>query len=70
MPNKKPTPAGATETQKQLPPRNRYNVDEFAAIMGVHTDTVRRAIKRGDIRATRIGSRILIPMAEAERLGA
>jgi excisionase family DNA binding protein len=53
----------------QSPTEKRFHgVAEFAAIFGVHPDTIRREIKGGNIRFARIGDRILIPSSETERL--
>jgi len=41
---------------------------ELGKQLGVSSQTVYRSVERGDIRAIRIGRRILIPKAEAERL--
>jgi excisionase family DNA binding protein len=43
-------------------------VDEAAIELGVHHLTLRKAIARGEVRAVRIGRRILIPVSELERL--
>jgi excisionase family DNA binding protein len=43
-------------------------VVEAAAELGVHHLTLRKAIARGEIRAVRVGRRILIPKTEIERL--
>jgi excisionase family DNA binding protein len=43
-------------------------VDEGAMELGVHPLTLRKAIARGEIRAVRIGRRIVIPVSELERL--
>jgi len=42
-------------------------VAEAAVEIGVHHLTLRKAIARGEIRAVRVGRRILIPTAELER---
>jgi excisionase family DNA binding protein len=44
------------------------SVDEAARMIGVHPLTLRKAIARGEIRAVRVGRRILIPTTEIERL--
>lgn len=48
------------------------SIKEFAAIIGVHPDTVRRSIKRGRIGAIRVGGgkRTIyrIPKSETQRL--
>jgi excisionase family DNA binding protein len=46
-----------------------YSVKEASTLLGVHFNTLHRAIKRGEIRAVRIGHRLIVPAAELERLG-
>lgn len=41
---------------------------EAAQILGIHLNTLYRAIARGEIKAAKLGSRTLIPRAEIERL--
>lgn len=60
-------PAEAPETSP-TPPRRAYQVEEFAQITGMNPDHVRRSIRRGDIRATKIGGLYFIVSAELERL--
>jgi excisionase family DNA binding protein len=48
--------------------RVTYTVPEVAQRFGIHEDTVRAAIKRGEIRATRLGRQWLIGIAEIERI--
>jgi excisionase family DNA binding protein len=48
--------------------RAAFSVEEVAELLGLHVNTVRRAVWRGDVRAVRIGRRVLIPRAEVERL--
>ncbi|RIH90871.1 DNA binding domain, excisionase family [Calidithermus terrae] len=45
-----------------------YNVQEVAALLGIHRNTVRKLIQRGDIPAMRLGHRILVPRAKLEAL--
>lgn len=45
-----------------------YSLAEAAALLGVHPVTLRRLIKRGQIKAARVGRRVLIPQAELARL--
>ncbi len=42
-------------------------VVEAAEEIGVHHLTLRKAIARGEIRAVRVGRRIVIPQAELDR---
>ena len=37
-----------------------YDLKETASLLRVSVSTVRRAIKRGDLRPTRIGKRVLV----------
>lgn len=48
--------------------RATFTVPEVAERFGLHVDTVRAAIRRGEIRAARIGRQFLIPRAEVERI--
>lgn len=45
-----------------------YSVRETAELLGVHANTIRRAIERGELRAVRLGDRVLIPRNEIWRL--
>lgn len=45
-----------------------YSVKEAAELLGVHSNTLRRAIARGELRAARLGDRVLIPRGEIQRL--
>jgi hypothetical protein len=50
---------------------NRQTVDlwpDFAAIVGVGRNSVYAGARRGDFRTIRIGKKIVVPMAEVERL--
>jgi excisionase family DNA binding protein len=40
---------------------------EAARALGVSLSTVDRAIKRGDIKTKKYGTRVLVPMSEIER---
>ena len=51
--------------------RAAYGQSEVAARLGVTRQSVARAIESGDLRAVRLGRRVLIPAAELARfLGA
>jgi len=52
--------------------QNFYSVPEFAKKLGVHPQTVRKAVKNGRINGFRVGdgqSRFRIPASEIQRLG-
>jgi excisionase family DNA binding protein len=40
---------------------------EAAKLLGISVTTLDRAIARGDLKAKRYGSRLLLPMSELER---
>lgn len=46
-----------------------FSIEEAAKVLGIHRNSVYRAVARGEIMAVRVGSRVLIPRAEFERLG-
>ena len=52
-----------TETQQQL-----RSVDEVSRRLAVSTFTTRRLIKAKQLRAVRVGKRVLIPEAEIARV--
>jgi len=45
-----------------------FSVAKTARVLGVDRQTVVKAIGKGQIRAVEIGSRLLIPQKEIERL--
>jgi excisionase family DNA binding protein len=49
-------------------PKDFYSPEEVAETLGLHVRTVRRFIREGKVRATRIGKQYRIPSAELERL--
>jgi excisionase family DNA binding protein len=51
-----------------LNPRQTYSVSETAVILGVSIATAYNAVRKGDIRATRILGRYVVPVAEIDRL--
>jgi excisionase family DNA binding protein len=53
---------------KDLQMTNLLSLAETARILGVHHDTVRHWIAKGDLRAVRIGGRMRVPYAEIHRL--
>ncbi len=48
--------------------KTALSVRELSESLGVHRNTVYRAVQRGELRSVRIGKRLLIPTAEVERL--
>lgn len=44
------------------------SIAEAAARLGIHRQTLRAAIERGDLRAVRIGRRWLVPIAAIDEL--
>lgn len=45
-----------------------YSKAETAKLLGLHENSVTNAIRRGEIRAVRLGARVLIPRTELARL--
>ena len=43
------------------------NVDEAAAVLGVSRATLYRAVRRGELRLTKLGRRTLLARTELER---
>ena len=48
--------------------RQVLTIAEAAARLGIHRQTLRAAIERGDLRAVRVGRRWLIPLAAIDEL--
>lgn len=48
--------------------RATYTVDETAALLGIDRKGAYAAIKRGEIRAIKLGGRIVVPMAAIEQM--
>ncbi len=44
------------------------SITQAAARLGIHRQTLRAAIERGDVRAIRIGRRWLVPVAAIDEL--
>ncbi len=51
-----------------LAPRHAVTIAEAARRLGVHRETLRGAIRRGEIPAARLGRRWLVPVAAIDRL--
>lgn len=48
--------------------RKVYTVSEFAYELGIPQSSVRRWLKKGELRGTKMGKKWLIPATEMERL--
>lgn len=57
------------KAQKELGARAAYSPKEFAMLTGVAEITVRRWLRSGELRGTKIGRKWLIPNSELERIG-
>jgi excisionase family DNA binding protein len=55
--------AGMTQENEKL-----HSVEETGGKLAVSSFTVRRLIKAGEMRAVRVGKRVLIPGSEIERI--
>ena len=44
--------------------RQTFSLKEVATLLGCHSETVRRAIKRGDLKASKMGPRYRISKAD------
>jgi len=56
--------------QNQLPGRLQYPIEEGAALLGISKHTLIRDIRRGMVKTSRYGERVLIPRDELLRLAA
>jgi excisionase family DNA binding protein len=54
------------ETKKKI--KKIYTVSEFSEELGVPQSSVRRWLKSGELRGTKMGKKWLIPASEIERL--
>ncbi len=45
-----------------------YTIDEAAEALRVHPDTIRRMIRKGELRYSRVGRQYRIPQSEIDRL--
>ena len=61
------TVAAITNRSEGLLRSKPYPVTEASEVLGLHAETLRRAIKRGQIKACRLGH-WLIPSSEINRL--
>jgi len=44
------------------------SVKEAAKLLGIHPNTLYRAVWRGEVKALKIGARLILPKGELERL--
>ena len=58
----------ALGTQEQKMENRLASIAEASRRLGVSTFTTRRLIKAGEVRAVRVGKRVLIPQNEVERV--
>jgi excisionase family DNA binding protein len=54
----------STMTNPSTPPLLLHSIDEAAATLSVHRRTIERFIRRGQLRAVRLGTRIAIDDAD------
>jgi hypothetical protein len=54
--------------EKAIKGRLGLPVKEFAGLVGVHANTVRRAALRGDIMTSRLGTKVIVPVSELIRI--
>lgn len=56
-------------TGPQQPPdgKKAVNIEQAAYLLSVHPQTIRKLIKEGQLRTTRVGKRHLISIAEIDR---
>ena len=64
------TPLQPTRPLVNSSGRLTVKINEAAAMLGVSTQSIRRAIERGDIRVNRKLRHVLIPWSEVERFAA
>jgi excisionase family DNA binding protein len=50
------------------PQARLISIPEFAALVGISPDTVRRMISRGQVRSVRVLRRVLVPKTEIDRI--
>jgi excisionase family DNA binding protein len=50
------------------PERQTVSIPEFGRILGVGRNSAYKAVQRGEVRAIKIGGRMVIPRKEVERL--
>lgn len=58
------------ELEKELndePRREAYTISEFSQLTGLHNQTIWRHVRSGRLKATRLGSKYLIPASELSK---
>jgi excisionase family DNA binding protein len=50
------------------PQARLISIPEFAALVGISPDSVRRMISRGQVRCVRVLRRVLVPKSEVDRI--
>jgi excisionase family DNA binding protein len=48
--------------------RQTLTVEDFGRVIGIGRNGAYAAVQRGEVRAVKIGRRLLIPLAEVDRL--
>jgi excisionase family DNA binding protein len=60
--------ASGLQTAPNLVRRRTYTITEVAVILGIGRSTAYALAQRGEIRALRVGGRVVVPVDEVERL--
>lgn len=55
-------------TSHNPPERLAYRVREFCPAVGISVSTFWKMLKLGEVRAVKVGGRVVIPVAEVHRL--
>jgi excisionase family DNA binding protein len=56
----------ATVARAPDPNKLAYSLEETAAVLGVHPNTVKKFVRSGELPSRRLGDRWLIPVAALE----
>jgi len=59
---------GRANALRMREPRSAFFVEDTAKILGVSRQSVDRAIRSGELKASRFGARWLVPKSEIDRL--
>jgi excisionase family DNA binding protein len=65
---KKAIKTAAPNGERTSIPRKAFSIDEAAAAIGVSRSMIKNEIARGHLKATKLGTRVLITAAELDRL--